>query len=287
MEQDITNPLLDLPQIPSAKSTMAPISSPSTPQHPLSNSQTSSSSTSNPIPSAARIRANQRRSRARRKEYVLSLEHKLRKCEQAGVKASVDIQLAARGVAEENKRLRVENGRLREDGEELRGEIGLLKEENERLGGMLDGDGEGKEEEGCGCGGAEVGGEGVGEGVPGGIEYAQSGSGSTSQPKDNLDLLVGETTATTSSKGERITQPSPALPESLQTVSYSSQEDEMVLADDTSSCEYAAHIITSMRADISTDDVRADLGCDGAIDKWGTCKVDNLRLFGAVDRYAA
>ncbi|KAK6391593.1 hypothetical protein LTR65_004428 [Meristemomyces frigidus] len=54
----------------------------------------------------ARIRDNQRRSRARRKEYLQELEVKYRSCEQAGVEASAEIQAAARRVVDENKRLR-------------------------------------------------------------------------------------------------------------------------------------------------------------------------------------
>lgn len=53
-----------------------------------------------------RIRENQRRSRARRKDHVQELEAKLRQCELQGVEASLEIQLAARRVADENKRLR-------------------------------------------------------------------------------------------------------------------------------------------------------------------------------------
>ncbi|KAH6698105.1 hypothetical protein BKA61DRAFT_246220 [Leptodontidium sp. MPI-SDFR-AT-0119] len=54
----------------------------------------------------ARIRDNQRRSRARRKEYLQELESRLRQCELQGIEASSEIQGAARKVAEENKRLR-------------------------------------------------------------------------------------------------------------------------------------------------------------------------------------
>ncbi|KAF1993669.1 hypothetical protein P154DRAFT_527606 [Amniculicola lignicola CBS 123094] len=54
----------------------------------------------------ARIRDNQRRSRARRKEYLHELEAKLRSCEQRGIEASAEIQSAARRVLEENKKLR-------------------------------------------------------------------------------------------------------------------------------------------------------------------------------------
>ncbi|KAH8809109.1 hypothetical protein F5884DRAFT_753610 [Xylogone sp. PMI_703] len=54
----------------------------------------------------ARIRDNQRRSRARRKEYLQELEARLRQCELEGIEASAEIQVAARKVADENKKLR-------------------------------------------------------------------------------------------------------------------------------------------------------------------------------------
>lgn len=54
----------------------------------------------------ARIRENQRRSRARRKEYLQELEGRWRRCEQAGAEASSELQAAARRVADENKKLR-------------------------------------------------------------------------------------------------------------------------------------------------------------------------------------
>lgn len=59
----------------------------------------------------ARIRDNQRRSRARRKEYLQELEARLRQCELQGIEASAEIQLAARRVADENKKLRILLGR--------------------------------------------------------------------------------------------------------------------------------------------------------------------------------
>ena len=54
----------------------------------------------------ARIRDNQRRSRARRKEYLQELEARLRQCELQGIEASAEIQVAARRVADENRKLR-------------------------------------------------------------------------------------------------------------------------------------------------------------------------------------
>ncbi|MCJ1383879.1 hypothetical protein MMC17_006993 [Xylographa soralifera] len=54
----------------------------------------------------ARIRDNQRRSRARRKEHLQDTEKRLRELEREGVEVSTDIQKAARRVVEENIRLR-------------------------------------------------------------------------------------------------------------------------------------------------------------------------------------
>lgn len=54
----------------------------------------------------ARIRDNQRRSRARRKEYQQGLEQRVRMYEEQGIEASTEVQQAARHVSEENRNLR-------------------------------------------------------------------------------------------------------------------------------------------------------------------------------------
>lgn len=58
------------------------------------------------ITSRARIRDNQRRSRARRKEYIHDLEQRLRRFESLGVEATLEVQAAGRKVAAENALLR-------------------------------------------------------------------------------------------------------------------------------------------------------------------------------------
>lgn len=68
----------------------------------LTSNQTTKSSEAH----LARVRDNQRRSRARRKQYLDELESKLRKCEATGAEASSEMQVAAREVLEENARLR-------------------------------------------------------------------------------------------------------------------------------------------------------------------------------------
>ena len=56
---------------------------------------------------AVRNREHQRRSRARRMEYVSNLEARVRKYDQDGVRVTAEVQVAARRVAEENHLLRV------------------------------------------------------------------------------------------------------------------------------------------------------------------------------------
>lgn len=55
---------------------------------------------------AIRIRDNQRRSRARHKEFVDELQRKVQEYEKRGIEASLQMQKAARDVAIENSRLR-------------------------------------------------------------------------------------------------------------------------------------------------------------------------------------
>lgn len=55
---------------------------------------------------AARIRDNQRRSRARHREFVNELKAKIREYERQGVQATLEMRRAARRVALENSRLR-------------------------------------------------------------------------------------------------------------------------------------------------------------------------------------
>ena len=51
---------------------------------------------------------------------------------------------------------------------------------------------------------------------------------------------------------------------------------------DRSSCAFAVEVLTSMRAGIAVEDVRADLGCTSDFDK---CSVKHSTLFSTVDRY--
>lgn len=65
-----------------------------------------SSSTTGVASNASRLRENQRRSRARKKEYLLSLEARFQACQRTGIEANIDIQNAAKKVVRENHILR-------------------------------------------------------------------------------------------------------------------------------------------------------------------------------------
>ncbi|KAI5455709.1 hypothetical protein BGZ63DRAFT_136274 [Mariannaea sp. PMI_226] len=60
-----------------------------------------------------RVRDNQRRSRARRREHLIELEHRIRIYELQGIEASAEVQQAARRVDEQNRRISEENRQLR------------------------------------------------------------------------------------------------------------------------------------------------------------------------------
>ncbi|KAL8726136.1 MAG: hypothetical protein Q9166_006893 [cf. Caloplaca sp. 2 TL-2023] len=89
--------------------------------------------TSAPASTNERVRDNQRRSRARRKEYISELEAKVRSYEKRGVEATAEMQGAARRVFEENTGLREEMKVLREEMGVVGGENEVLGEENRVL----------------------------------------------------------------------------------------------------------------------------------------------------------
>ncbi|KAL8687252.1 MAG: hypothetical protein Q9224_005206, partial [Gallowayella concinna] len=108
---------------PRSKPTL-PKSSPTRPKAP--SIPANSPPPSNPgISDAARIRDNQRRSRARRAEYVRELEDKVRAYEKEGVQATTEVQASARRVVEEN-------GLLRQEVRRLQKEVIRLEEKNIR-----------------------------------------------------------------------------------------------------------------------------------------------------------
>ncbi|KAI9724151.1 MAG: hypothetical protein M1812_000870 [Candelaria pacifica] len=242
----------------------------------------------------ARIRDNQRRSRARRKEYLQELEGKYRNCELLGVEASSEIQTAARRVAEENKKLRA-----------------LLREK-----GVYD-----REVDKFVTGGSKQKATNNGETLEEILRIRKPCNGDSSCTRDSSEgSTPWELTHVSNPRGPSNVQPLQVHPVDLRTTdavnitsSLTSQHPVTIhgvgdvpvntdsqsppsrpiprdysltgeLAEDpnTSSCVFAADIITSMAKDVRTEDLQEQLGCGTDTN----CNVNNALLFNIMDRYS-
>lgn len=262
-------------------------------------------------PNPARVRENQRRSRARRKEYLEELEARLRNYESLGIQASVDVQHSARTVLVENARLREENAQLRIVNDRLKQQL-EAKPEHNRDNISADGDSQslerGRVSRDESRTWAAVCAPAVESNEEPAAESLQSNFHTTGRCDGELAIVNELSLPMTTQAGSFQPSPTPTAPSmsdvdqpsTSETASHdrfpAQQEtdaQEMTcgrnyhadLSTDTSSCEYAAQIITSMRADVTTDDVRADLGCNESIGDWKRCKVNNAKLFVAMDLY--
>lgn len=254
----------------------------------------------------ARIRDNQRRSRARRKEYLQELETKLRHCEQMGVEASAEIQSAARRVLEENKRLRA---LLRERGvseSEITAVMGATDRTTDygsaapTLDSML-----GRKRA---CNGQPSCVSGVQQNTsmpnpPLSIPYQRAaalqpspeiasphsiGSSSVGTPSSISTPTFSQISIATSQElSETDSYPSLAYQYDLPLNNAWSLPSEPAYSHDqiaynNTSCVYAANIIRSMRSDIGTE-LENDLGCR---EPSSDCAVDNSVVFNVMEKYS-
>lgn len=288
-------------------------------------------------PDLARVRDNQRRARARQRDYLQELEARLQKYEKQGIQATIEVQSAARAVAKENERLREENTRLLDEILQLRKLVEPGTAAIERasgidsratgsasrslctapssvtLGLLQEGS---KELESSSCGAPHAGGDwgrpstylqprtlqspsyitsaddtAPSLGCSVGHHYNRSANVEGLSPQDTNNVEAYEIlqshrtnncpTATRHQVALPSLQSPPTTAPSTEDRSLPSLNEVMAQRDDTSSCEHAAHIIASMRTDLSADDIRAELGCGSDV----VCKVDNAKLFVAFDRY--
>ena len=262
-------------------------------------------------PNPARVRENQRRSRARRKEYLEELEARLRTYESLGIQASVDLQHSARAVLVENARLREENAKLRNANDSLKQELeARMEHNNDNI--SAGRDSRSLEQQGFSRAGSRtwtaVCGPAMESNDESDTEPRQSNFHTTGQcdgetsPVNELSLPIATQAdslqpplASTNPSMSDIDQPLRSETASHDQFPPQQEADAQEVAcgrtyqadfsTDTSSCEYAAQIITSMRADVTTDDVRANLGCGEGIEDWKRCKVNNAKLFVAMDLY--
>lgn len=249
-----------------------------------------------------RIRNNQRKSRARKKEYLQELESKLRKYESMGVEASLEIQASARLVAEENRRLRALLQSLGVVSQETETAIATSSVEAQAPSRASILEAKLNTKKPC-----------TGEVCKTGSKSRQSNTSSSLQSlteprggicKQPLTSVSLRTTATNpvplseSSAMQSRLSSSTLTSSSMATPAFSPMDlpshlmdcyeeesrdlsSEISPGNDTTSCTFAVEVITSMRADVSAEDVKAELGCGKGVE----CNIDNSTFFSIMDRY--
>lgn len=238
---------------------------------------------------SARIRENQRRSRARKKEYIHDLERRLRKFEQHGVEATVEVQAAAKHVAEENARLRsllrLRGVRDAEIDEYLHASdqkiVSPIYNQHAALESQIMHPASNFPT--------------VSNGNQNDLETMPEGrSREPLSPETEQDEWNTPSTARQDYPNEQSYRHVTRYSNTLDNLShYASQEiirlstlgperdsELRRMRDDKTSCEEAASIIASMRGLEDPEAIRAELGCSPGL----SCKVGNMAIFQAMDR---
>ncbi|MCJ1341649.1 hypothetical protein MMC09_006945 [Bachmanniomyces sp. S44760] len=250
-------------------------------------------------PNLARIRDNQRRSRARRKEYLNELEEKYRKCELLGVEASAEIQAAARRVAEENRRLKTFLHARGISDDEIDDQLGNVANTSPRscqpttsqLEYMLD-----TRKPCCGQTLRDTGASSQSSGKkasamissqPVSITTSVLPSASAAAPSLCPQYDHIQATSTLDEFSNTTAMPIDAQPHNLVNwIAFNEFDypDEHQVHDvdvQHTSCTVAARMISTMRDDVSTDGVKSEFGCFPATE----CKIPNTTLLDVMDRY--
>lgn len=233
---------------------------------------------------SVRVRENQRRSRARRKEYIEGLEDRLQKFERHGVQATIEVQSAARKVAKENNLLR-----------SLLNLRGVSNSEIETYLWHNEGEDDTTTPVAVKCANTTQ-----KPAVHPGLASLMKASEKI-ENMDSLPMHIGvatphslaPTASLNSQNNERVssaTAHEPArhqFPDSNEYPTYQTARGSMNSSPETdasmnnmTSCEYAARIIAGMRGDYDDEIVRTELGC--ATNR--SCTVDNMAIFYALDK---
>ena len=240
--------------------------------------------------SKSRVRDNQRRSRARRTEYVRELESKWQSCREAGAEASREIQAAARRVAEENRKLRL---LLRERGVSdvetdayLKASSQTQSQPTAELGNLL------SSWKTCGDLSLGLGPEEASPLVTNALQtegvQATEQTTHAGESPNVLNHQAMPIAGACSSSGSReighenlaTDDPRPVSPV-LPDRPGSLPPDPPPATQSLSSCIAAATIISDLALDLDPGDVRADLGCKPYE---ADCVVDSKVLFSVMDR---
>ena len=245
-------------------------------------------------PPSVRIRDNQRRSRARRKELIDDLKQRLRVFENEGAQATVEVQIAAQKVAKENDVLR---SLLREHG------VTDLEIEDSIRSKLFPSDVPSAEKSWLKA--KELSSQLL---LPQDIRSGRlsnprfvDGRPSKLVTQDDTHMTTSTTLSHQVYQGDMVTTsqaPSPGSTKScpqwhdtlttaplyndvaIQPIEAQEVDSHRHSADDTTSCEIAASIIASMRGHVDAEEARAELGCSSSL----SCMVKNTTIFQRMDR---
>lgn len=210
-----------------------------------------------------RVRDNQRRSRARRKELLDDLQTRLDECHRRGVQATVEMQQAARHVARENQRLRALLTRKGVPDAEVDaflrvGDPSFIDEQMLRAQG-------GRTTTHCD------------EGQSPTTAYG----GRTSEPPFGFISRDKGSAEGSSLQRDYPLAPSTDFPgPSEDTPSYLAEPDFGSKPSMETSCDVAASILANMQGHGDTNRARVSLGCGPGS---GTCVVNNMRVLDLLD----
>ncbi|KAK2865118.1 hypothetical protein FQN49_003896 [Arthroderma sp. PD_2] len=214
---------------------------------------------------ASRVRENQRRSRARRKEYIQDLETRLQRYERHGVDVTIEVQAAARKVAKQNAMLR-----------SLLNSLGVSDIKIDDY--LLHAEGNSSAS--------------VPEKRPAVIPHTTTQTHAdiaapidcprSQEPQKSWlpDADTAHNPVRQACSGDSVGQADPKLEDGESPNRVSLGRSSTAWEDNMTPCEEAARIIAGMRGNCDEEVVRAELGCSADM----SCMVGNMNIFQALDR---
>ncbi|KAJ5100158.1 hypothetical protein N7532_007159 [Penicillium argentinense] len=230
--------------------------------------------------SSVRIRDNQRRSRARRKEYIQDLEQRLQKFQTKGIHATREVQEAGRKVAVENSLLRsllilhgVSDQRVQEYLRAHTADMSLPTSRSEAVLVARSHSGQSPRL------------NTVDSGVPSPSNYARNDpspertatepTSSTSSSSQVTYQQVAISDSQISDGDSELSVPFDSPAPDTSTLPPPSRHQDSRQSGQCTPCETAAGIISSTRSYPDMQDVRSELGCQSS----ASCMVKNMDIF--------
>lgn len=229
--------------------------------------------------SSVRIRDNQRRSRARRKEYIQDLEQRLQKFQTEGIQATQEVQEAGRKMAVENSLLRsllilhgVSDQRVQEYLRAQTAGIPLPTSRSEAVLVVRSHSGQSPRLNTVDSGGPRL--SNYERNDPSAERTATEPTSSTSSSSPITYQHLAISDSQISDGDSELNVPLDSTPDTS-TLQLPSRYRDSRQSGQCTPCETAAGIISSMRSYSDIQDVRSELGCQSS----ASCMVKNMDIF--------